>query len=239
MRVKVAIALGVTIGLAACATAPYPDGLHWFRDSAESKAAYIEIYRAATESARKLSQGLAPETWGVILDIDETILNNSEYQRRLALGGHKYEDSTWDAWVHEAAAPALPGAKAFIDTVIDELHGRVALVTNRTQIQCDITEKNLRQLLIRYDLIACDDTNPQDPHHGDKNGRFNAIAMGQLIRPGKAELPPIQVLIFVGDNIQDFPHLSQSLPGDLANFGARYFVLPNPMYGSWQGLAAH
>jgi predicted secreted acid phosphatase len=50
--------------------------------------------------------------------------------------------------------------------------------------------------------------------------------------------PPLKVLIWVGDNIQDFPNLTQASPGNPGDFGVRYFVLPNPMYGSWQKLPA-
>jgi predicted secreted acid phosphatase len=45
------------------------------------------------------------------------------------------------------------------------------------------------------------------------------------------------VVAFVGDNIQDFPGQSQAIreraEEAFAEFGARFFVLPNPMYGSW------
>jgi predicted secreted acid phosphatase len=53
----------------------------------------------------------------------------------------------------------------------------------------------------------------------------------------KAGGPPLDTVIFVGDNILDFPNLSQAAKKDvtaLAWFGIRYFMLPNPMYGSWQ-----
>jgi 5'-nucleotidase (lipoprotein e(P4) family) len=209
---------------------PYPDGLHWFRDSAERKAAYIEVYRSAAESARNLSQGLPSQSWGVILDIDETILDNSEYQRRLALSGKKYETSTWDAWVQEAAAPVLPSAKTFIDTVIDDLRGQVILVTDRTQKQCPITEQNLKKVIIRYQQILCDDTGKRD-----KNARFRAVIDGDPA----AGTPKVNVLIWVGDNIRDFPHLDQGSPGDEAEFGVHYFVLPDPMYGSWVNVPKH
>jgi predicted secreted acid phosphatase len=52
-----------------------------------------------------------------------------------------------------------------------------------------------------------------------------------------AGLPPLEIVAFVGDNILDFPGLSQAImkKGDeaFADFGVRFFVLPNPIYGSW------
>ena len=51
-------------------------------------------------------------------------------------------------------------------------------------------------------------------------------------------LPAMRVLMWVGDNIQDFPTLTQSIrtrdDAAFAEFGEGFVVLPNPMYGSWE-----
>ena len=188
----------------------------------------MEAYHAATEAARSFSQGLAAQSWGVILDVDETVLDNSEYMRRLALTGKQFDPHTWDAWVQERNATALPGAKKFIDSVLDQMHGQIVLVTNRVQAQCDATEVNLRRVQLRYSRILCDRAGT-----GDKNDRFRSIVNGDS---GTA---PLNVLIWIGDNIRDFPNLDQASPGDLGQFGMRYFALPNPMYGSWQQVPVH
>jgi 5'-nucleotidase (lipoprotein e(P4) family) len=232
----------VALTLSACVTPPAPapetppalsltlsDGVHWFRDSAEQKAVYLETYREAAESARTLSRGLEPQSWAVILDIDETVLDNSEYQKRQALSGQHFSSPTWNAWIEERAATPLPGAKRFIDTVIDELHGQVIFVTNRKQDQCSATEDNLHHFAIGYSRILCDRVGDQD-----KNARFQAVMNGE---PGVTA--PLNVLIWIGDNIQDFPTLTQATPGDLQLFGTRYFALPDPMYGSWQNVPPH
>jgi predicted secreted acid phosphatase len=53
-----------------------------------------------------------------------------------------------------------------------------------------------------------------------------------------ASAAPVEIVAFVGDNILDFPGMSQTTRAQgesaFAEFGARWFVLPNPMYGSWQ-----
>jgi 5'-nucleotidase (lipoprotein e(P4) family) len=224
-----AVIASISLSLAACAPTPLvtttlPNSLQWFRDSAEQQASYEEIYRAAAESARLRSSALADNSWGVILDIDETILDNSEYQKRLVLSGRKFDAKSWDAWVREVQGTALPGAREFIDTVLDKLHGQVILVTNRSVSECPATEENLRRVSVRYSRILC---NTQ--RDADKNPRFQQVMAGA---PG---FTPVNVLIWVGDGIEDFPRLTQSNSADPAQFGVRYFVLPNPMYGSWQG----
>ena len=79
-----------------------------------------------------------------------------------------------------------------------------------------------------YDVALCMDGDRE------KEPRFERVRLGKA-RPG---LPPLDVLLFVGDNIQDSPDLTQALHGKresgYAPFGTRYIVLPNPMYGSWE-----
>ncbi len=81
-----------------------------------------------------------------------------------------------------------------------------------------------------HDGILC----RPDGGPSDKDPRFEAVAAGKT----GASPTPVEILAFLGDNILDFPGLSQqaALSGEpsLAPFGARFFVLPNPMYGSWQ-----
>lgn len=207
--------------LAGCATThSIPSEILWASASAERQAIFHEVYAQATGSARSLSANLEPGSWAVVMDVDDTILDTSGYDVRLAKQGERFTLPTWNAWVQENSATLLPGAKEFIDVVIDELHGRVVLVTNREQSQCATTEVNLHAVGIRYDRLLCDATGD-----GNKNPRFQSVSEGSA---------PLNVILWIGDNIKDFPGLDQQHTGDPANFGTRYFVLPNPMYGSWK-----
>ena len=209
------------VALAGCTTSQrIPNDILWASASAERRAIFHEVYAQATQSVRSRSAGLQPGSWAVVMDVDDTVLDTSAYDVRLAKQGRHFTLPTWNAWVQENSATLLPGAKEFIDVVIDELQGHVVLVTNREQSQCATTEVNLRAVGVRYDRILCDATGD-----GDKNPRFQSVIDGT---------PPLQVIAWIGDNIKDFPGLSQRHTGDPANFGTRYFVLPNPMYGSWQ-----
>lgn len=70
------------------ATATVSRDLKWARVAAEHRAIYIETYRAAAQRLRTLAAGRSPDSWGVILDADETVLDNSEYQiERVPFGG--------------------------------------------------------------------------------------------------------------------------------------------------------
>jgi len=211
--------ISCVLALAACqSTPPMSGAVHWYRNSAEMRAVYEQTYAIAAEKLRVLSQDLPRGSWGVIMDVDETLLDNSGYVVEFG----RYTPGTWDIWTARKAAPALPGAEIFTATV-HQLGGKVVLVTNREQKACADTELNLQRVGIVHDRILC------MMNTGDKNPRFRDVLSGA------SGTPPLNVLMWFGDNIEDFPGLSQHEP-DLREFGARYFAFPNPSYGSWEEL---
>jgi 5'-nucleotidase (lipoprotein e(P4) family) len=208
-----------------------PKEIHWTRTSAERDGIFLQVYRGATEQVTRMAAGLASGSWAVILDADETVLDNSELYRDRAAGqlaAPPYDDAAFTAWGRQARAPALPGSAEFIAHV-QRLGGRVVIVTNRVAVLCDPTRENLARIGIMVDAVLC-----RPPDTGDKNPRYEAVQRGTT----GTGLPPLNVLAWVGDNIQDFPRLRQDVrdrgADAFADFGLRYFLLPNPMYGSWE-----
>jgi 5'-nucleotidase (lipoprotein e(P4) family) len=215
-------------------TAELANGIHWYRDSAEMKAIYLETYRAASEVVREAAQTRKPGTWAVVLDIDETVLDNSEYQQDITAKGVAYSNPSFLNWVKQQRAPLLPGAGEFVRAVKERWHGKVAFVTNQNPAQCLETIRRLQTLQISYDRLKCDEEGTHD-----KNKRFDEIKNGSDGKNGNPREPRLDIVLFVGDNIRDFPDLNQRSPGDSNSFGTRYFVLPNPMYGSWVDVPKH
>jgi 5'-nucleotidase (lipoprotein e(P4) family) len=203
-----------------------PTALAWVRESAEYGALTRQTYAAAATRLEALAPAMTNATWGVILDADETVLDNTTYEVRRAALDSAYTEVSWSAWVREVAAPAVPGAVAFTRRV-HALGGRVVIVTNRADSVCAPTRANLQRVGVDADLVLC-----QLPGQPDKNPRFEAVQRGAA----SAALPALTVVEWVGDNIQDFPKLAQASRDDplaMSLFGRRYFVLPNPIYGSW------
>jgi len=210
-------------------SAQVPGGIRWFAAAAEQRAAYVQAYRYATATIERAAQGRPAGSWAVILDADETVIDNSPYEIQQARIGVPYDSASWDAWVKRGAARALPGVAAFTSRV-HALGGRVVIVTNRDQQYCDVTRENILRVGVPADEVLC----RTDRASGSKDPRFDAVQAGTA----PSTLPPLNVLMWVGDNIQDFPHLSQAIrtapDSALAGFGEKYIVLPNPMYGSWE-----
>jgi 5'-nucleotidase (lipoprotein e(P4) family) len=206
-----------------------PDSIRWVRDAAEYRAAVVQTYRMATAHVERAAAGRPAGSWAVVLDADETVLSNLTYQVERARAGLPYSPESWAAWVRRREATPLPGAAAFLARV-RELGGRIAIVTNRLGSECDDTIAVFTRERLVYDAMLCRPNGTPS----DKNPRFEQVQAGRA--PG---IPAaVEIVAWVGDNIQDFPGLSQSVKdgGDaaFAAFGARFFVVPNPMYGSWQ-----
>jgi 5'-nucleotidase (lipoprotein e(P4) family) len=207
--------------------APIGADMRWIEKSAEARALSLQSYAVATARLDELAAEGLPSAWAVVMDIDETTLVNVVYQRERAELGTGYSPASWLAWVQRKAAPAQPGAKAFTERV-RALGGKVVLVSNRKAgSECDPTALNLAAVGIRYDAMLC------KTGTSDKNPRFEAIEDGTA-----PNLPALTTVMYVGDNIKDFPNLSQDVrseaDGAFADFGHRYILVANPMYGSWE-----
>ncbi len=216
-------------GAAPTAERAEPDSIRWVRDAAEYRAAVLQTYRLVTAQVEREAAGRAAGSWAVVLDADETVISNLTYQAERARAGLGYSTDSWAAWVRRREATPLPGAAAFL-TRVRALGGKIAIVTNRLGSECDDTIAVFTRDALIYDAMLC----RPNGSPSDKNARFDAVRTGAA--PGIAT--PVEVVAFVGDNIQDFPGLTQKVKDGgeaaFAAFGQRFFVLPNPMYGSWQ-----
>jgi 5'-nucleotidase (lipoprotein e(P4) family) len=220
--------------LAACAVRTQPpanpsagivSAVTWTTTSAEHHAIVLQTFRNAAARLPEVSAGHDRGTWAVIMDGDETSLDASAYMQQRVTQGAAFNDSVWNQFLRTHTLPAMPGAVEFVDRV-HLLGGRVVIVTNHAEVVCDTTRENFRKIGMSVDAVLCQtDTS-------DKNPRFRAVEHGT-----GTGLPALKPAMFIGDNIRDFPNLTQtrSLPDSVWQFfGRKYFVLPNPMYGSWE-----
>ena len=214
----------------------FHEALHWSRNSAEHRAIFEQTFKLALQRLEELTTDKEPGTWAISSDADETLIDNSLYEVEINQQGVTFSSESWHQWVLRKEAPALPGAVAFTARV-KEMGGVVAVVTNRRSHQCQPTADNLRAQGVNFDIVLC--------RHEvrDKEPRWEALTNGtsenwpQAQRQAAEPLPALEVLMWLGDNIGDFPDLTQELrhqDDPLTGFGDRFFAVPNPMYGSWE-----
>jgi len=220
------------------------DSVLWMQTAAEHDAAYLQAYRQARLS---LDRALKDRRWtaaveqtgkfkklppAIILDIDETILDNARAQAQDVLDDtHAFDAARWDGWVQKAEAGALPGALSFTQYAASR-GVKVFYVTNRTTAQEAVTRQNLVRwkfpLDDRLDTVYCSSEKPE--WGSDKGTRRKAIA------------ERFRILMLVGDDLGDFLSDVRQSPEDRRKliekystyWGERWIVLPNSMYGSWE-----
>lgn len=220
----------------------------WIQTAAEYHAAALQTFGAATRALDAMladtrataaveqagSFGALPPA--VVVDIDETMLDNSPFQARLIIDGTAYTEELWSGWVEERKAEPVPGAVAFARAAADR--GVVVFyVSNRKETGETATRDNLRAagfpLDERFDTVLL--RGEREFLAADKSGRRSAVAATH------------RVLLLVGDDLGDFLPNVRTSPAEreamverhASWWGTRWFVVPNPMYGSWQlALAA-
>jgi len=200
--------------------------VHWMRNSAEFNALSVQAYQTAMAQIEAMhANGELPASWAVTFDADETLISNAQLEKERDELGAGYSSKAWVEWVNRRVAPANPGAVALTER-IHELGGYVAVVTNRKVTECDATLENLRNEGIHPDGILCRVTT------SDKSARWAMVEAGRA-----GDIPATTLVMWVGDNIHDFPDMEQDhrFDGDdaFSEFGRRFIVIPNPMYGSW------
>lgn len=220
----------------------------WSQTAIEHDLIYLQAYRDA--QARLLvalknphwdalaandrmapSKGLKP---AVVLDVDETVLDNSPYQARVIRRGGEFNEADWQAWCKEEAARALPGAVAFSQFAAS--HGiAVIYISNRVKALNQTTLANLRKVGLP---VAGPDAllNLGTAVDGCQQIGSSKGCRRQLISRH------YRVLMQFGDQLGDFVDVPtntdegrrQAMAPYLAWIGQRWFVLPNPTYGSWE-----
>jgi len=199
----------------------------WFQTAAEAQALYYQAFNLAE---MKLDEALQSQTDGeklaVIVDIDETVLDNSPCRAELIKTDKDYA-TCWLEWIDLAEAKPLPGAKEFLDYTAS-CGVEVFYVSNRFEAHRETTIENLVSVGFPY---ADDDHVYLREGGPSKESRRQAIA------------EDYQIILLLGDNLNDFADVFQDkLVPDRGTevdslrdeFGNMFIVLPNPMYGDWE-----
>ena len=225
------IAFIAAFGMIASAqqSTPRELGLKYVRDSSEYATLARQTYRVASDAVPRLVSGLAGRQWAVVLDVDETVLDNSTYQLERAAYGLPFDAASWSAWVQRREASAVPGAIDFI-IVVRKLGGQVAWITNRATSDAGATRENLKsaRLWSEDDRLCTQD----HEKHTKRTRRAEVVAgTGACAWAGK----PTMIVALVGDQMGDFPDTDEPIrdAGTDSAFGRTFFMLPNPMYGAW------
>ncbi len=216
------------------------DGALWMQSSAEFSALARQTFSCATE---KLSLALRDPQWtasleqfaaggyrklppAVIVNLDETVLNNSPYQSRIILEYGQHDLSRFIAWCNEAKCPAVSGAKEFLQHVT-KAGVAIIYISPRPKSTREGTLQNLQRLDYPYDA-----------------NKDQLLLGGGWPNHDKREqvASDHRILLILSDHLGDFLHdtaqgatVRREMADRYAEYwGFKWFLLPNPMYGHWE-----
>lgn len=229
----------------------------WYQTSAEFRANSLQTYRMASLTLR---DALSDKNWSaftgqtgdfqqlppaIIVDIDETILDNSPAAAQAILDQDKgFNAQRWDNWVAAAKANPVPGAVDFLN-----LAGRngvtVLYISNR---QCAPRPGNSNNCPQKTDTLknlqasGIEQVDASQIWLKSEQTDWTSEKQSRRIKAAQQ----YRIIMLVGDDLGDFlPDVKGDITPDQryalvekyqSYWGSRWFMLTNPTYGSWETI---
>jgi 5'-nucleotidase (lipoprotein e(P4) family) len=205
----------------------YTSAVLWQQKSGEYRALAFQAYNFAQLSLTlRLAEATAGKKNCVVVDVDETVLDNSPFQGYEIQHRKVYDPKEWLNWTSKGIADSVPGARGFL-RFAESKGVETFYLSNRGVSEQESTLRNLKELGFPYADLA----------HvlfktttSDKEPRRQAL------------LENYNILLLCGDNLSDFSNVFyregkntlEQVNALQRTFGTRFVVLPNPMYGDWE-----
>ena len=202
----------------------------WQQTSAEYEALCYQAFNAATyrmETTNIDDSDGNIQKMAIVMDLDETVINNSPYNGWLIENNQEYSESSWREWTNSSKAELIPGAREFI--VAAQNKGfKIVFISNRSIEELEPTVINLNNSGVEVDI-------------SDfllKTGSSSKTDRRQKV------LAQFKIFMLIGDNLADFNDAfdmelniferKELVAKYSGRFGSRFIVLPNVMYGNWE-----
>jgi 5'-nucleotidase (lipoprotein e(P4) family) len=201
----------------------------WQQSSAEARALQYQAYalaRLMLDRDLRVNARLKRRR-AVVVDVDETVLDNSAPQAELVINRRAFNSAGWTAWCNSAKASAIAGAVEFLRYAAAR-RVRVFYITNRRDAEKAGTMINLKQLgfpdVSDETVMVRTDGSSKEPRRQRISARY-------------------RIVLLCGDNLADFSNVFEgkttveraaAVDAARQKFGTQFIVLPNPMYGDWE-----
>jgi acid phosphatase len=216
----------------------------YMQTAAEYRACCLQTYHLAQLRLAAL-MAAKPAKPAIVMDLDETVLDNSAYESYLYESGKENSQDQWMAYERDYPdrVALVPGAKPFIEKA-EAMGATVVDISNRSEQYRSSTIKALKHVGINVDGI--EDRLHLRTDTPNKTQRREEVAANY------------NVLLFFGDNLRDFSEMfiAPTVRGEEGaegynkaiqsrfervdeaawHFGENWFILPNPAYGEWENL---
>ena len=190
-------------------------------------------YIALTEQAYAIARisldnqfKMATSPLAVVLDIDETVLDNSPFQAKQILENFNYP-AHWDEWINKEEAQPVPGSLEFLQYA-DSKGIVIFYISNRKHKNLNATINNLNKF--GY------------PQADSSHIMLRTTTSSKEVRRQKVLDQGLKIALLIGDNlddmsaefeVEDADKRKEATYANQSKFGTKYIVLPNPTYGKW------
>lgn len=204
--------------------------------SAEYRALAYQAYNIARlrldadlekRNVKKLPKAERKRPRAIIVDIDETVLDNSPANAAGVKNNIPFNTKDWYAWGEMRKAKPVPGAVDFLNFAVSK-GVKIFYISNRDEVQKQATIDNLKNagfVDVSSDNVVLRQT------ESTKEPRRLAVAA------------KYRVVMLIGDNLDDFSDAFErksmddryaATEKDRQLWGSRFIALPNAMYGTWE-----
>lgn len=215
----------------------------WMQKAAEYRALAYQAFNLARwqldadfykKNLKKLPKAEQKKPRAIIVDIDETVLDNSPAQAHGIKNRVGFDLPGWYKWGEMRKAKAIPGAVEFLNYAVSK-GVKVFYVSNRDRNpQLQPTIDNLKN-------VGFNDVSTENVLLRIKDDKGNNISTKTPRREFVSQ--KYRIVMLMGDNLDDFSDVFErkSIADRFAeadkaknNWGKLWIVLPNAMYGTWE-----
>lgn len=233
--------------------------VNWVQQSGEYRALTYQAFNVAkltfdTVKSKKINRP------AIIVDIDETVLDNSPYQAGLLNSNNGFQLTTWNQWIKVEKAQAVPGAVEFVN-YINKNGGKVFFISNRDESSAKNAKTNDLEIATMNNLksVGFMGVNEQTillkgEFTKQIDGKENTSKQWRVeaVKNGSADGKRYTVIALIGDNLNDFDETigknnqqrRDYVDKNRKDYGMfnitkgivkpAYIAIPNPMYGNWE-----
>ncbi len=205
----------------------------WFQNAGEMRALCYQAFNLARiklEQDFNSQQVDQKQKRAIVVDVDETVLDNSPYTAKNILTERSYPNG-WQKWIEMVEAQALPGAVEFLQYATSK-GVSIFYITNRKNAVRAATIENLKKIgaPVKEEYVMMRETD------------FSKETRRQQV------LKDHRIVLLIGDNLGDFDRVFDVPDQEARNntvdkmqeeFGRKFIVLPNPIYGNWERIISN
>ncbi|HKP68400.1 MAG TPA: 5'-nucleotidase, lipoprotein e(P4) family [Pyrinomonadaceae bacterium] len=238
-----AIVLTGIVNAQTTASAPEADleyqisGILYTQKSAEYRALAYQAFNLARvqldadfdkKTLKKLPKEQRKLPRAIVVDIDETVLDNSMANAAGAKTNTPFNTKDWYAYGELRKSKAVPGAVDFLNYAVSK-GVTIFYISNRDEVQKQATIDNLKSVGLK-DVVG-DNVMLRQNGQSPKGPRRDVVTAKH------------RIILLVGDNLDDFSEIFErksiaerytGVEQNREQWGKRFIVLPNAMYGTWE-----